>query len=251
MTFRKPPIPAPRKKRTCQVCYEDKPVSVYGERISRRCRHRKRTICNQCVYRHITNAFREMCRDDVHCPEHDCAVVLDYDAIKKILLDANDNNLFARYERFYLEHQLEQMPEFIWCTHGCGSGQLADHGVENNIVTCVKCHKKSCFIHRTKWHKGFTCKNYDDQTDPGRRATEQWLANKTKSCPNCRVSIEKAAGCDHMTCMHCHFEFCWACLANYAPIQRHGNHRHHRNCKHFRASETQVTLVRMTRLTLD
>jgi hypothetical protein len=175
-----------------------------------------------------------MCRDDVRCPEFGCENMLDYDAIKEILLDADDTVLFERYDRFYLEHQLERMPEFIWCAHGCGSGQLADHGVENNIVTCAKCDKKSCFTHRTKWHEGRTCVNYDEQTDPGRRATEQWLAQRTKNCPNCQSSIEKTSGCDHMTCSQCHFEFCWACLANYASIRNDGNHRHHDRCKHFR-----------------
>jgi hypothetical protein len=176
-----------------------------------------------------------MCTDDVRCPELDCAIILDYDAIKKILLDAKNTNLFERYDRFYLEHQLERMSEFIWCAHGCGSGQLADHGVENNIINCAKCHKKTCFTHRTKWHEGLTCMNYDEQNDAGRRATEQWLAQKTKNCPNCQSSIEKTAGCDHMTCARCHFEFCWACLANYAAIRQHGNHYHDRHCKHFRS----------------
>jgi len=235
--FRIPPIPIPREKRTCQVCYEEKPVSFYSQSISHQCRHRERTICNQCNYRHVNQAFQKMCTDDVRCPEPDCQIILDYDAIKRILLDANDTNLFQRYDRFYLEHQLERMPEFIWCAHSCGSGQLADHGLENNIVTCVKCGKKSCFTHRTKWHEGLTCAIYDEQTDPGRRATEQWLAQKTKNCPKCQSSIEKTSGCDHMSCTRCHFEFCWACLANYAPIREHGNHHHYRHCRHFRPYE--------------
>lgn len=209
-------------------------MSLYSDQISHQCKHRERTICNECIYQHIAHAFAEMCTDDVLCPELNCRVVLNYDAIKKILLDANDSNLFERYDRFFLEHQLQQTPEFIWCAHGCGSGQLVDQGVQNNIVTCAKCGKKSCFVHRIKWHEGLTCTNYDEQTDPGRRATEQWLALKTKKCPNCHSSIEKTTGCDHMTCAHCHFEFCWACLANYEYIRRHGNHYHHNRCKHFR-----------------
>lgn len=224
----------PRKMQTCQVCYEQKIVSLYNQPISQQCRHSERTICSECIYQHVKAAFQKMCTDDVHCPEPDCKIILNYETIKKILLNANDTELFERYDRFSLEHQLERMPKFIWCTNGCGSGQLADHSSENNIVTCAECGKKSCFTHRTKLHEGLTCENYDEQTDPNRRTTEQWLAQNAKHCPNCKSLIEKNSGCDHMTCTQCHFQFCWACLAKYESIIRHGNHYHRPHCKHFR-----------------
>jgi hypothetical protein len=49
------------------------------------------------------------------------------------------------------------MDEFIWCAHGCGMGQLNEGQDENNIVQCVKCHNKTCFTHKAKWHAGMTC----------------------------------------------------------------------------------------------
>ncbi|UJR14374.1 hypothetical protein I4U23_001370 [Adineta vaga] len=230
-----PPKPAPRKTKACQVCFDEKPAASFTQRISRQCKHRERNICNTCIYEHIAQAFQKMCSDDVRCPELNCRIILDYEAIKKILQDARNIDLLQRYERFYLEHQLEQMPEFIWCTHACGSGQLAEQGDQNNIIRCVKCRKKSCFIHRVHWHEGLTCAKYDEQIDSGKRATDQWLAQHTKNCPKCRYGIEKTTGCDHMTCTQCHFEFCWACLAAYADIRSDGNHRHYQHCKHFRA----------------
>ncbi|UJR14349.1 hypothetical protein I4U23_001345 [Adineta vaga] len=223
------------KTKACQVCFDEKPAASFTQRISRQCKHRERNICNTCIYEHIAQAFQKMCSDDVRCPELNCRIILDYEAIKKILQDARNIDLLQRYERFYLEHQLEQMPEFIWCTHACGSGQLAEQGDQNNIIRCVKCRKKSCFIHRVHWHEGLTCAKYDEQIDSGRRATDQWLAQHTKNCPKCRYGIEKTTGCDHMTCTQCHFEFCWACLAAYADIRSDGNHRHYQHCKHFRA----------------
>ena len=66
-------------------------------------------------------------------------------------------------------------------------------------------------------------------------ATRAILVRTTKQCPKCRTAIEKNDGCDHMTCKSCSHEFCWLCLADYAPIRQQGNHTHRAECAHFRA----------------
>ncbi|KAL4813415.1 hypothetical protein BDW67DRAFT_187674 [Aspergillus spinulosporus] len=53
----------------------------------------------------------------------------------------------------------------------------------------------------------------------------------TKRCPGCQWPIEKNDGCDHMTCIKCHAEFCWACLSDYSEIRRLGNSMHRESCK--------------------
>ncbi|KAF4339988.1 e3 ubiquitin ligase ARI9 [Fusarium beomiforme] len=37
------------------------------------------------------------------------------------------------------------------------------------------------------------------------------LKRTTKPCKGCGWAIEKNAGCSHMTCRHCGYEFCWSC----------------------------------------
>ena len=181
-----------------------------------------------------------MCTDDVRCPELQCGLKYDYTTIRTILLANNDQNLFERYDRFQVQHQLEQMEEFIWCSNPkCQTGQLNDGGSANNIVTCIRCQKKTCFNHRTKWHKGLTCEEYDlTGNDADLKKTLIWLNRNTKTCPNCPHQIEKNDGCDHMTCIKCHHEFCWSCLADYHRIRRDGNHRHDRHCKHYAGRST-------------
>ena len=62
-------------------------------------------------------------------------------------------------------------------------------------------------------------------------ATNAWVVTHTKPCPKCALPIEKATGCNHMTCaksgryLHgnaaapaggCGAEFCWLCGGSWA-----------------------------------
>ncbi|CAF2057720.1 unnamed protein product [Rotaria magnacalcarata] len=174
-----------------------------------------------------------MLEEQVNCPEPNCSAALDFDSIKKILGNIRGKKLFEHYDRFCTQRVLERMPGFVWCSRRCGSGQLAERGVENNIIICIKCNRKTCFVHKTKWHNDFTCAQYDSQTAIATRDSEKWLVQNTKKCPSCKSQIQKASGCDHMTCLKCNYEFCWACLADYDRIRNHGNQYHHSRCKHY------------------
>ena len=58
--------------------------------------------------------------------------------------------------------------------------------------------------------------------------SQAWIKQRSKKCPSCKVNIEKNGGCDHMTCKHCNYEFCWICFrrhpAHYQLI--HSYHQH-------------------------
>lgn len=56
---------------------------------------------------------------------------------------------------------MSQSDNFIWCTAGCGSGQIHDSDARHPIVTCLHCGERSCFRHNVPWHEGLTCKEYD------------------------------------------------------------------------------------------
>ena len=39
---------------------------------------------------------------------------------------------------------------------------------------------------------------------------------QVKHCPSCYHPVEKGLGCNHMTCILCHYEFCWVCLQRFS-----------------------------------
>ena len=46
---------------------------------------------------------------------------------------------------------------------------------------------------------------------------KEWSKNDLaiSFCPKCKTKVEKASGCNHMTCYLCNFQWCWICGATY------------------------------------
>ena len=67
---------------------------------------------------------------------------------------------------------------------------------------------------------GITSDSHESQVNQD-LAQQMWLKANTRSCPKCKVPIEKNEGCNHMTCTNrrCKFEFCWIC---HRPWRLHG-----------------------------
>jgi hypothetical protein len=221
---------------------ESKPLQYFETYYVNDCTHLQRTICDSCVYEYVRNTWN--INSEIYCPE--CSIPLPHSTIKLILLNSGDTALYDRYTKFDLDRSLEQNPEFVWCAHGCGSGQLNEGATMNNTVQCINCQKLTCFTHKCPWHDGMTCEEYEmPRTNGQLYASQRWIKVHTKECSKCHSHIEKNEGCDHMTCFKCKYEFCWECLAGYLGIKRHGAYLHYRTCKHYPTTDTRSILKRL------
>ena len=237
------------KSRQCAVCAMDKPWHEFQGNYSDACLHTERSVCDACVYENTkylvenTNIFDE----EVTCPEQNCNAAFNFNTIRHILLSTGKNHIvFEQYNERLIHRRLEQMTEFVWCAHGCGSGQLHDLESSSSVeVICIKCQQRTCFTHRTVWHAGLTCAEYDlFRNELPDDASSTWLENNTKRCPQCRWYIEKNSGCDQMKCRRCQHKFCWECLADYNMITHIGKSQHQPWCSHYKVNRYEQNIYK-------
>ena len=93
------------------------------------------------------------------------------------------------------------------------------------VLTCTKCH--------SPFHCGITCAvNLQVQDSDEHMHVLDWLKKDPKNrkqCPKCGILIEKAGGCQHMTCKGCDSHICWHCLEYFETGSECGDHlsKHH------------------------
>jgi len=87
------------------------------------------------------------------------------------------------------------------------------HGNENSTQLQCECGQIICYSCGETWHKGKTCQQVLD--DDFKLYSSD---NKVKWCPRCKSKTEKTAGCNHMTCALCKFEYCWRCLGEFEGL---------------------------------
>ncbi|KAF7894659.1 uncharacterized protein EAF01_010109 [Botrytis porri] len=80
--------------------------------------------------------------------------------------------------------------------------------------TCIECCTVICtYCHHQ--HDNKTCAEYEDETSGRYEATLKLMEKiGIKSCPKCKISIEKTDGCNHIECK-CGAHLCWVCLESF------------------------------------
>ncbi|CAM4926690.1 unnamed protein product [Rotaria socialis] len=195
----------------CLICCS----SGQTEMFSLKCKH---TFCNDCWKGYLINKIiNEGLAQTIACPDLQCEILVDDETITKFL----DDNEFVKhiYAKIILNSYVENNPRARWCPgKNCGciinATSLTSAYNYAQLITCDHCQTSFCFQCAQSWHDPIKCilllqwnkKMFDDSV------TVVWLKANTKSCPKCKVNIEKNGGCNHMTCRHCRHEFCWLCF---------------------------------------
>ncbi|KAH7265966.1 hypothetical protein B0J15DRAFT_523487 [Fusarium solani] len=192
--------------------------------------HHDMVVCVLCLCYNIKSQVESRgsaACNDLKCPNLGCDHVYTH---KQVWL-LSDPDTFALYDQFCLNTSLAMEVNFRRCLRGrCTNGQIYDDldpdSPYGNRILCSVCGFVMCFKHHCPWHQDLTCDEYDLRRKDGDKETENWLAEKTKPCPNCNIPIEKGTGCFHMTCRACRYEFCWECLADWRTARSsHVGHR--------------------------
>lgn len=186
--------------------------------------------CRDCLSRNIETQLQRgrSVAESLTCPDLMCERIYTQEDVRRIL---NNPEVFSRYLKLQLLASLAPLPNFRWCLRkGCEFGQ--EHAfptpalpsspteldlLQNRRVVCHECGFAMCFTHQTPWHEGVDC----SQLGNGGQlvaASEAWIHQNTQRCPRCDVPVERIAGCFHVTCSLCRFEFCWLCLADWTGI---------------------------------
>lgn len=192
-------------------------------------------FCDACWTTYLEGRIQEG-DTAIRCPQHKCPLRVPEEVVAGLC----SPQMADRFREFVRKSFVEEGRNTMWCPHpGCtfavdtaaaaeetgaaggehAGGPALSGGV---FVTCGGGHTfcvacKCCEVHapapcdlvRT-WQK-----KCDDDSE-----TMNWLSAHTQDCPQCKCTIEKNGGCNHMTCRGCKWEFCWVCGG---PWAKHGD----------------------------
>lgn len=186
----------------CPVCFGEAVVPV-----SLACGHQ---WCRACLTGYLTSAVENK-MFPLKCLGNDatCSQCIPLGLSRKLLPAADFN---AVVEAAFWVYVHSRPDEFHNCpTPDCT--QVYRSAPPNSVLQCPSCLVRICPACHVKYHDGMTCEERDVAED---KLFTEWSANHdVKSCPGCKVPIERSEGCNHMTCTRCQTHICWECMATF------------------------------------
>jgi ariadne-1 len=139
----------------------------------------------------------------IRCMAIQCSYLCDYQTVF-FLLSARDPLVAARFECVLMESYIDDNDRARWCPSNppCGYAILIQlHSDRFCEVECV-CGTKFCFNCLSEAHSPCTCQIWGMWSN--RFVVEKqnidWIEANIKLCPGCGNGVEKAGGCNHMSC---------------------------------------------------
>ncbi|XP_034658009.1 E3 ubiquitin-protein ligase ariadne-1 [Drosophila subobscura] len=179
------------------------------------CGHR---FCAECWKHYLASkTFSEGLGHNIACPAEGCDIVVDY---VSFLILADNSEVIARYQQLITNTFVECNPLLRWCPAPSCCCAIQVSSPEARAVRC-QCGHQFCFGCGENWHEPASCCLLKQWLKKCREDSEtsNWIAQNTKECPKCNVTIEKDGGCNHMVCKNpnCRYDFCWVCLGSWEP----------------------------------
>lgn len=192
---------------TCSICTEQ------NENLFTTIHRCGGSFCMECYQQWlITNIKGKITK--IKCPKSNCKQILDdmTEITPFISIEMNANHQKNLTEEVLLAH-----PDYTRCANPkCDASFFASS--DSSYVACVACRTHVCVGCKDIYHAGKTCEEHriwKSTNNEDYKQSEDYKQKYAKKCPNCKTHIEKIEGCDHITCIHCKYQFCWKCLEKY------------------------------------
>mmetsp|Transcript_14468 Transcript_14468/g.21996 ORF Transcript_14468/g.21996 Transcript_14468/m.21996 type:complete len:510 (-) Transcript_14468:53-1582(-) len=188
--------------RQCGICLEEQPKSAF---VDASCKH---YFCKTCWSRYLEVEIQNGKVLQIPCPEYKCNRKVSQEEIKKSVNDST----YIKYLKFKRNREIAADSNKRWCITPDCPGILTKVPLRRK-ATCNVCDQSLCWHCGEPYHKGSCEKAAADSKDDAYRRYKR--LHNVKLCPNCKATIEKNSGCNHMTCAVCKYEFCWICGSKY------------------------------------
>ncbi|XP_016965002.1 E3 ubiquitin-protein ligase ariadne-1 [Drosophila biarmipes] len=176
------------------------------------------SFCAACWKQYLANkTCSEGLANTIKCPAANCDILVDYVSFLKL---ADDPEVVERYQQLITNTFVECNILMRWCPAPNCTHAIKAVCAEPRAVRC-KCGHQFCFACGENWHEPASCSSLKKWLKKCLEDSEtsNWIAQNTKQCPKCNVTIEKDGGCNHMVCKNpsCRYDFCWVCLGSWEP----------------------------------
>ncbi|CAJ1063532.1 E3 ubiquitin-protein ligase RNF14 isoform X2 [Xyrichtys novacula] len=227
----------------CGICFMEK----LGANCLcfKECQH---VYCKACMTEYFQIQIRDGNVQCLNCPEPKCTSVATPLQVKQLV----DEELFARYDRLLLQFSLDLMADVVYCPRqSCGTAVMVEPDTTMGI--CSACQYAFCTLCKLGYHGLSACKINADELRKlrdeylsasieeqkfmeqrfGKRVIQkaveesysrEWLDENCKACPRCGTNIQKADGCNKMTCTSCRQYFCWLCLGLLSKVNPYSHY---------------------------
>ena len=204
----------------CTICWDRVPS---GRAASLACGH---ACCMACWRDHLKYHLEQTGTDciAVRCPMKECPQYSGETAVEQVFGATSPE--MRRYKMFLIRSFTQGHKQYRECP-AAGCEWIAKYPTpitEKPAVVSCRCGYRYCFKCGSEDHMPASCEAMQKwlQKETSEAGSATWVMANTKPCPgkNCRQTIEKNGGCNHMTCSQCRCEWCWVCGG---PWSEHGS----------------------------
>ena len=187
------------KSQDCEICFNTTPLASLFY-WNNECHN----ICLTCIKSYLIEEINVGKVQDLKCPH--CLKKFENDVIKQLLSE----QMYQKYTRFVSNNRILADPLLRWCPNPSCSVVVKIPISIISKFTCESCKTEICLKCNREAHDPLSCDQILE------KELANWSSAKdVQRCPHCKVVVEKASGCNHMTCHLCHHEWCWLCGSVY------------------------------------